>query len=182
MRRDNMRQLLLEYLFGGILLFLAVRSTLSVAVKFIDSHLKLLPKRILVKRWVIPRQVLLRSISMMARIILAFIAGHLLIDPLIPGHGVIHVYAPHKFPTVRENLRVEMAPVKWDGSVDWTRKTYGPFDGNGMVTRVLNFHIFENRVYLNVYDESMPAPPVAVKIVRVSGYVRQRLWDKDILF
>lgn len=174
-----MWQIILEFLIGGILIIWSIRSTFFGIERLISKELS---EKISTKNKKIQIFVVTQYSKYILRLVIAFIAMNLLVDPLISGSATIYVHQPTRFSTVSENLRVKLAPIKYDGKVDWERMSNGRFDKHGIMVKIIMFNIFENRLYVNVYDASIPDEPIVKKIVYVSAYIRQKLWDKHIRF
>ena len=162
-------QITIEILLGGVLLYLSIRSQLSRITELFEKYFGRRERRTYFAR-------------ITTRLILGLVGAHLLLDPFIPGQPTIHVYAPSKFPTVLENLRVRIAPIKFDGNIDPTRTYHARFAKDSIVSAVVVFNILEQNIQLILYDETQPENPLGVRIVRLSPYVRRGFWDKHVYF
>jgi hypothetical protein len=161
-------QLILEFAFGGALLYFSIR-----------SHLLLLSE--LLSKWFGQRGKRVPIAIMSIRLIIGIVGGHLILDPLIAGQATICVHSPKKFPTVLENLDVRTAPVKFDGTIDPARIIYKTFAENGKLTELVVFHILEQNIQVTLYDRTRPEP-LQEQVIRLSPYARRGFWTKHIFF
>ena len=162
-------QYLLEFALGGILLYASIRSQLSL----FTGLLKRLFKR---------RHKWIAYVTLLVRLVLGIVAGHLLINPFIVGQAKIQICAPKKYPTVLENLRVRISPLRPNGSIAPERLIYSKFSDNGCVSAIVTFHFFEQYVEAVVYDITQPKNSLFQRVERLSPYARRGLSDKQICF
>lgn len=156
-------QILLEFILGSLLLYLSVRLQLTWFSKSIRKYLGKCGDK---------------TLNIAIRCGIAFVGTYLLLDPLIPGQPIIHVHAPNTCPTRPENLRVKLAPIKIDGTIDPARMSYCSFAG-GLVTEIVVFHVLEQRLLLELYDKTQKNP-IDKRIVYLSPYIRCGIWDKHV--
>ena len=166
---STLLQFVFEFLFGGILLYWSIRSQLTWLSKIIEQYFATEVNKAYYAKMVI-------------RLILAIVGAHLLLDPLIPGQPTIHVHAPTEYPTVVENLRVRIAPIKFDGNVDPARISNNMFARDLAITKVVVFNVMEQRLHLKLYDVTQPKNPLGIRVVYLSPYIRRGLWDKHVHF
>lgn len=115
--------------------------------------------------------------------ILEFLGLHLILDPIIPGQAIIYVDAPRAttdYPFVLENLRIQIAPVRFDGHPDFQRIRFGSFNHTGTYSTLVNFNWGESRVLIRVYDQAQPRKSLVKRYIHISPYVRVGLWDSHI--
>ncbi len=166
---STLLQFVFEFLFGGILLYWSIRSQLTWFSKIFEKYFATEVNKLFYAKMVI-------------RLILAIVGAHLLLDPLIPGQPTIHVHAPTEYPTVFENLRVRIAPIKFDGNVDPARISNNIFARDSAITKVVVFNVMEQRIHLKLYDATQPKNPLGIRVVYLSPYIRRGLWDKHVHF
>jgi hypothetical protein len=118
----------------------------------------------------------------LAHIAISVFAVALLVEPIIPGTAgltiTVPVHAP--YPTLRENLRVRVAPVGIQGPAGGDRTVDAAFDNNGTVDVVSKIDPLETRVEVDVYDVTQPDQVLWHKLVWVSPFVRCQLLSKTI--
>ncbi|MCF8057248.1 MAG: hypothetical protein K9K37_11505 [Desulfocapsa sp.] len=162
-------QIVFEFFFGSILLYWSIRSQLTWLSKIFEKYFdKEVNKAFYAK--------------MVIRLILGLVGVHLLLDPLIPGQPTVHVHAPTEYPTVVENLRVRIVPIKFDGNIDPARISSNIFAGDLAITKVVVFHVMEQRLHLRLYDVTQPENFLGRRVVYLSPYIRLGLWDKHVHF
>lgn len=129
------------------------------------------------------RKTSIKTFLILFWIILELTGVHLLLDLVSPGQGTIHIYAPDKKPSrlyVLENLRIEIAPVKYDGHPDFQRIHFGVFAYGGIYSSIINFNWGEREIFVRIYDQTRPNLPLIESYYHISPFVRVGLNDKHI--
>jgi len=123
-----------------------------------------------------------RKVLVVLLVVLEFLGIHLVVDPLVPGDGIIYVHATGDqalHPSLVENLRLEIMPVRFDGHRDSQRMHSGPFDDTRKYSTLVAFNWGESYVFLRVYDVAR-RKILLQRYVHISPYVRVGLYDKHI--
>ncbi|HYA41035.1 MAG TPA: hypothetical protein VEF34_07010 [Syntrophobacteraceae bacterium] len=123
-----------------------------------------------------------RRLQTASHLAVGFLAAACLLDPLIPGTAIITVQAPKTFPTLQENLRVQIVPIGFCSPAGASRAGSADFDSRGVAEVRLRMRMFETRALVEIFDKSRPSQLVATKSVYISPFVRRQLTTKKILF
>jgi hypothetical protein len=116
-------------------------------------------------------------------IVLEIIGLHLVLDPIIPGQGTIYVHAAKTgatYPFAMKNIRIEIAPVEFEGHIDLDRIQYGSFSETGAYSALVKFNWGEHRIYVRAYDQAQPDRSLLADFISISPYVRVGLCDKHV--
>jgi hypothetical protein len=117
-------------------------------------------------------------------VIVEVIGLHLIIDPIVPGQqAAIHVHAFTKESNdalLTKNFLIELAPLSFDGKVDYGRLRSGTFSHAGIFSTIMSFDWGEHRLFIRIYDRSQSERPVIEDYKSISPYVRVGLFEKHI--
>ena len=107
---------------------------------------------------------------------------YFILNPIIPGSSTIYIDAlkgGHADISMND-LHITMAPVKKDGSSDFTRIRHGDFSYNGRCRSRVNMDWGENRVLIRVHDLKRNGRLVGERVVHVSPFARAGFHGTDI--
>ncbi len=121
-----------------------------------------------------------RTLLYLVNVAIEVVAIHLVIDPVIPGHGVLQVHASWPTQYSHDNIIVEMAPIEFNGHVDLARLHTGSLTADGSYSVLMQFEWGEQRVYYRAYNAARPDSPFDEGFTSVSPYVRLGLLEKHI--
>jgi hypothetical protein len=162
---------LLKLIFGAFLITLPFWLTTNLL------------RKVLIYIWPKGKKFIKVLIIILHGIILDSFGLHLVLDPIIPGQGIIYVHITKlkvNHPFIRENLRIEIAPIKFNGHQDFQRIHFGSFDNTGTYSALVTFDWGESQIFVRVYDKTQPNQPLIERYIHISPYVRVGLNDKYI--